>query len=212
MWNLICGCAIVRMCGWLILVIGSIAAGCAQPEKTPDDDSLYTASSLSSTDSFPAFSDSAKLDSIEILAAAKPGEINTGNVQPQTLVEYAQTLKGIPYKYASTDPAKGFDCSGFINHVFNHFGIKVPRSSVDFTHVGKEIPTSNARGGDLILFTGTDSTIKVVGHMGIVTTADGQGELEFIHSTSGKAYGVTTTPLNGYYRTRFVKVIRVFPD
>ena len=53
---------------------------------------------------------------------------------PQTLIAYAKTLIGTPYKYASVNPAEGLDCSGFITTVFNHFNIKVPRSSVDFTN------------------------------------------------------------------------------
>ena len=124
---------------------------------------------------------------------------------------FAESLIGVPYKYASTNPAEGFDCSGFITHVFNHFGIAVPRSSVDFTHVGKDIPEEQAKRGDIILFTGTDSTEKFVGHMGLITENRG-GQIKFIHSTSGKAYGVTITPFNDYYRSRFVKTIRIFPQ
>src|SRR5690349_9788554 len=92
------------------------------------------------------------------------------NVTPQSLVAYAKTLIGVPYKYASTDPQVGFDCSGFITYVFNHFNIEVPRSSVDFTNAYPEVPSTNAMQGDLILFTGTDSTDGIVGHMGIVVS------------------------------------------
>ena len=116
---------------------------------------------------------------------------------------------GTPYKYASIDPAIGFDCSGFITYVFNHFKIAVPRSSIDFTNVRRAIPLEQAKPGDLILFTGTDSTIREVGHMGIITSAQ-PSDIKFIHSTSGKVHGVTITPLNAYYMGRFVKVIRVF--
>jgi cell wall-associated NlpC family hydrolase len=137
--------------------------------------------------------------------------IQTGKIKPKKLVEYAKTLLGTPYLYGSADPSKGFDCSGFITHVFNHFHIKVPRSSVDFTNVGKMVVPKKAKAGDLILFTGTDSTIKRVGHMGIIVSND-DGELKFIHSTSGKAKGVVITPLEKYYKSRFVKIIRVFPN
>lgn len=136
-------------------------------------------------------------------------EINTGNTQPLDLVAYAKTLIGIPYLYAASDPNIGFDCSGFISYVFNHFKIAVPRSSVDFTNVQHAIPLQQAKPGDLILFTGTDSTVRVVGHMGIITE-NNQGDIRFIHSTSGKQYAVTITPLEKYYMGRFVKVIRVF--
>jgi len=137
--------------------------------------------------------------------------INTKHVHPAEVVAFAETLMGTPYQYASTNPEVGFDCSGFITYVFNHFGIQVPRSSVDFTNVGQSISTSNAKPGDLILFTGTDSTEKTVGHMGIVVF-NKNDTLQFIHSSSGKANGVTITPLNDYYKGRYVKTIRVFPQ
>jgi cell wall-associated NlpC family hydrolase len=137
--------------------------------------------------------------------------INTGGVHPNELMSFAETLIGVPYRYGSTDPKVGFDCSGFITYVFNHFKIAVPRSSIDFTDVGKYIPKEEAKRGDIILFTGTDSTEQFVGHMGLITTNSGS-KMEFIHSTSGKAYGVTKTPLNDYYMSRFVKCIRIFPQ
>ena len=123
------------------------------------------------------------------------------------LVSFAKTLIGTPYQYGSTDPAVGFDCSGFITYVFNHFNFKVPRSSVEFTNRGREVPVAQAQPGDLILFTGTDSASTTVGHMGIVI--DNANGLQFIHSSSGKANGVTISPLEGYYEKRFVKVISV---
>lgn len=137
--------------------------------------------------------------------------IETGNVSPAQIVSFAQSLKGIPYKYGSTDPNQGFDCSGFITYVFNHFNINVPRSSVEFTTVPKEIKLREAKAGDIILFTGTDSTKRTVGHMGIFVNKPGE-EHVFIHATSGKANSVTETPLNAYYQGRFVKAIRIFPQ
>ncbi len=128
--------------------------------------------------------------------------------KPDNLVEFAESLIGTPYKYASTDPSIGFDCSGFITYVFNHFNINVPRSSKDFINVGTEVPIQNSKRGDLILFTGTDSTERIVGHMGIVIS-NNIDNLKFIHSTSGKSYGVVITDFNQYYRGRFVKTIRV---
>lgn len=144
------------------------------------------------------------------LKAYLPGSsVRTKNVSRRSLVAFAQTLTGTPYKYGSTDPKVGFDCSGFISYVFNHFDIAVPRSSIDFTNVGEQIYKAEARPGDLILFTGTDSLNRRVGHMGIITynTPD---TLLFIHSTSGKMKCVTETSLNNHYQSRFVKIIRVF--
>ena len=86
----------------------------------------------------------------------------------------------------------------------------MPRSSIDFTNVGKDVGLQHATEGDLILFTGTIDSIRIVGHMGIVT--ENKNTLKFIHSTSGKANRVTISELNEYYKKRFVKVIRVFSD
>jgi cell wall-associated NlpC family hydrolase len=160
--------------------------------------------------------DSLIIDSIKKDTAVKPiAIIDTPKIilpaadsLPKQLVNFAKTLIGTPYLYASTNREKGFDCSGFITYVFNHFKITVPRSSVDFTNVGTPINIKNAVGGDLILFTGTDSTSTIVGHMGIVT--ENTDSLRFIHSSSGKANGVTITALNKYYVKRFVKVIRIW--
>ncbi len=135
--------------------------------------------------------------------------IKTGEVRPGDVVAFAKTLIGVRYKYGSTDPGQGFDCSGFITYVFNHFKIKVPRSSIDFTDVGRTIPSDSSKPGDIILFTGTDSTEKYIGHMGIIVSNQ-EGQVEFIHSTSGKQYGVTITPLNGYYRGRYMRTARIF--
>lgn len=163
------------------------------------------------------------VDSLQTPAATAPAPIdatNTANPQQQLqpapwgkpiplndIVSFAETLQGVPYLYASADPAKGFDCSGFITYVFNHFGLQVPRSSIEFTNKGIEVPVQQSKRGDLILFTGTDSLSTTVGHMGIVT--GNTDSLRFIHSSSGKANGVTITALNTYYLTRFVKVIAI---
>jgi cell wall-associated NlpC family hydrolase len=80
---------------------------------------------------------------------------------------------------------------------------------MDFDHVHNEVPLSQAKTGDLVLFTGTDSTDHVPGHMGILIVKPGQ-PVVFIHSTSGKAKGVTETPFSPYYDSRYLKTIRVF--
>lgn len=166
---------------------------------------------VSQADSIRAMTDTAP-HSTEVRDTLKPfngATINTGNTTPAELIAFAKTLIGTPYKYGSSDRSKGFDCSGFITYVFNHFNIAVPRSSVGFTNVGNPVSLDKALPGDLILFTGTDSSIRTVGHMGIITDTSG-GVIHFIHSTSGRQYSVTITPLEKYYMGRFVKVIRIF--
>lgn len=170
---------------------------------------LLSCKEASKQNNEPVNIDTARAVARDSTLPASPIPVNTAD--PDSIVAFSRTLIGIPYLYASTDPAKGFDCSGFITYVFNNFNIAVPRSSVDFTNYGTTITEQQAKPGDLILFTGTDSTIRIVGHMGIVESIRND-TLHFIHSTSGKGKGVVITPLGNYYKSRFVKVIRIFPD
>lgn len=145
-------------------------------------------------------------------AAEHITHIETGKTRPDELVNFACSLAGTPYKYGSIDPKKGFDCSGFVTYVFNHFGIVVPRTSVDFTPVQHPVRLRQAKLGDLILFTGTDNTNRVVGHMGIISSTPSE-PLRFVHSTSGKSKGVVETDFyTPYYEARYIKTIRIFPD
>jgi cell wall-associated NlpC family hydrolase len=128
-------------------------------------------------------------------------------IDRKEFVSYARTFLGTPYKYGSAVPGNGLDCSGFITVVFNHFNIKAPRTSVSFTDEGTEIDIKKAKPGDIILFTGSDNSTGIVGHMGIITSS---GEIpQFIHSASGKNVGVIINNFTGYYKTHFVKAIRI---
>ena len=144
-----------------------------------------------------------------IPAALVKASINTGKVNRDSLVAFAKSLLNTPYLYGSTDPLNGFDCSGFITHVFNHFNITVPRSSYDFANIGKKKTLATCKAGDLLLFTGTNPNERTIGHIGIVIDTL-TGYPSFIHSTSGKAYGVTITTMdNQFYKDRLMAVIDI---
>lgn len=135
--------------------------------------------------------------------------IDTKNVSPSNLVNFAETLIGIKYKYGGESIQNGFDCSGFVNYVFNHFNISVPRVSYDFTNAGEEIPIRKSKPGDIILFTGSNPKSGVVGHVGIITQNE-NGDVKFIHASESR--GVIISGMNSYFIPRFVKVNRVFGD
>lgn len=134
-------------------------------------------------------------------------EINTRDVKPARITDYALKQLGVPYKYGSTDKRKGFDCSGFITYVFSHFNIMVPRITYQFTNAGVDIPIEFSKPGDLILFTGSDARSGIVGHMGIITKND-RGNIEFVHASSSR--GVVVSDMNSYFIPRFVRVNRIF--
>jgi len=125
------------------------------------------------------------------------------------LLDFAKSMLGTPYRYASSNPNKGFDCSGFVNYVFSNFGFKVPRSSPEFAKAGTPIKLADAKVGDILIFTGSNPKVKRIGHVGIVSAIDENGTIKFIHSSSGKAKGVTISDLNGYYKSRFMKAVSI---
>ncbi|WP_214225620.1 C40 family peptidase [Pedobacter sp. B4-66] len=128
---------------------------------------------------------------------------------PNRLLEFAKSMLGIRYRTASSSPNRGFDCSGFVNYVFSNFGFKVPRSSREFATSGEAKKLEEAKIGDVILFTGTNSRSRTPGHVGIIYSIDGD-EIKFIHSSSGNKRGVTITSLDeGFYKKRFIKVISI---
>src|SRR4051812_21526607 len=95
---------------------------------------------IASTDTSHAFSpltdtshltDTIKYDTVMVKENLSSKQIDTKNIHPEEVIDFAKSLIGIPYKYGSTDPKAGFDCSGFFTYVFTHFKIVVPRSSID---------------------------------------------------------------------------------
>jgi len=127
-----------------------------------------------------------------------------------SIVCFAEQYLGTPYLYAGASE-KGFDCTGFVYFVFNHFGIKTSRSSSGFENTIGNVDLACALHGDIILFTGTNSEIRKVGHAGIVIQND-DGTIDFIHSSSSKNhFGVTITRLQDSkgYQKRFLRIINI---
>ena len=201
----------------LCIIILLMSGGCYEiynkrhSKKVSINDSTINKVQINLKDTtLPPSSLSLKTDSsIVPIKDSIPNMIQTGNISADSVISFAKSLIGITYKYGSTDPKVGFDCSGFFTFVFNHFNIKVPRSSREFEFSGINVPLLQATKGDILLFTGTDSTERFIGHMGLILSND-KGNINFIHSSSGKAYGVTISPLDKYYMGRFLKIIRIF--
>ncbi len=170
---------------------------------------LSSCSSLKKATKTPSPEITNNSGNVPIRSATKRAKTFTSliKIDRKEFVNYAKTFLGTPYKLASAIPENGLDCSGFITVVFNHFNVKAPRSSVNFTDEGTEIDIKNAKPGDIILFTGMDNSSGEVGHMGIITAG---GEVpQFIHSASGKNVGVIINNFLGYYKIHFVKIIKI---
>lgn len=147
---------------------------------------------------------------IETALNALPININEFNLPLRDSIEvFGMELLGTPYVYGACS-REAFDCSGFVYYVFQHFDVEVPRSSSQFEDFGEEVSIDSVKKGDILVF--LSPTRDAIGHVGIVTNADGM-ESDFVHSSSGKEMQVMVSSLKqpGYNR-RFVKAINVLGD
>lgn len=147
---------------------------------------------------------------IPVTKSSEPAaaSVKLADTQPAgKILSYAKTLLGTPYFYTGISPETGFDCSGFITHVFGNEGIDVPHSSAMQANEGLEVDRTEAKAGDIIIFTGTNLNVRKPGHAGIVLSAPGD-TITFIHSSSNG--GVKISKVEGTrYNERFLEVRRI---
>ena len=113
---------------------------------------------------------------------------STGSKLASKIIKTAKKYIGVPYKWGGTTP-KGFDCSGYVQYVFNKHGIELPRTSREQYYTGYKVSKSNLQPGDLVFF---NTSGKGVSHVGIYI-----GDGDFIHSASSK--GIVIADLFGNY-------------
>jgi len=85
------------------------------------------------------------------------------------VVGIAMQYLGIPYVWGGASPS-GFDCSGFIQYVYNQVGVSLPHHAASQFGYGTPVSRDQLEPGDLVFFDG-------LGHAGIYI-----GGGQFIHS------------------------------
>ena len=84
--------------------------------------------------------------------------VQTGTVgaaaSGQAVIDYACQFIGNPYVWGGTSLTNGADCSGFVQSVYAHFGISLPRTSSQMRSAGYAVSYEEALPGDLILYDG----------------------------------------------------------
>ena len=125
---------------------------------------------------------------------------------PDSLIRNASHYIGTAYISNGKEPG-GFDCSGFTFYNFKRYGIYLPYYSFQQAEVGHQIPTTEAKRGDLIVFKGHDITATKAGHVGIVADVNA-GRIKFIHAST--SHGVRYDFADGpYFKERFMMVRRI---
>ncbi|MBQ7817508.1 MAG: C40 family peptidase [Oscillospiraceae bacterium] len=115
------------------------------------------------------------------------------------IIATAKKYIGVPYVWGGSTP-NGFDCSGFVQYVFNAHGITLPRTSKQQYGVGTSVSKSNLKPGDLVFFNTEGSGVS---HLGIFI-----GNNQFIHASTSK--GVVISSLsNTYWAPRYYGAKRI---
>ncbi len=126
----------------------------------------------------------------------------------ESLLDRGKTLLGTPYVWGGSSLKTGFDCSGFVGHVYSEeLGIKLPRTTREMLSMDAPIiARSDLAPGDLILF--NDQGRGRVSHVGIY-----MGDGQFIHTSSKRSGGVRVDKLsNSYWNASYLQAKRVLTE
>ena len=105
---------------------------------------------------------------------------------------------GVPYVFGGTS-THGFDCSGYVQHVFAMVGISLPRTA-DAQYDAGHPAIGGPRAGDLVFF---QTYAEGPSHVGIYL-----GKGKFVHASS--SHGVMVSNLSdSYWATRYLGAKRL---
>lgn len=114
------------------------------------------------------------------------------------LTRSALRFLGVPYVFGGTSTT-GFDCSGYVQHVFAMLGVRVPRTADAQYDAGRRI-VGGMRPGDLVFF---QTYAAGASHVGIYLGHD-----RFVHASS--SHGVMVSSLHdSYWAARYIGAKRI---
>lgn len=122
------------------------------------------------------------------------------------IISHGNRLLGKPYRFPIEND-RILDCSGFVSYIYSKLGFRLSFSSPDIAKEVVKIDASEIRKGDLLFFKGMNKNSSRVGHVVMVTSAEG-GDIEFMHSCN-RGVIVEKYRKNKYYLDRFLFAGRI---
>jgi len=116
-----------------------------------------------------------------------------GSSKGQAVIDYAVQFVGNKYVYGGTSLTNGIDCSAFVMRCYEHFGVKLPRTSAQQRSAGYGVSLADAQPGDIICYSG---------HVALY-----MGNNTIVHASSAKTGIKISSPAN--YR-KILAVRRIF--
>lgn len=123
--------------------------------------SISTVDVYYTTTTVPTPSKSA--DSANSNSSSSSTSTSNSTVTAVDIIAYAKTFIGDKYTWGGTSPTTGFDCSGFVQYVFKHFGIDLERTTYEQVTQGVSVPIDDMQPGDLVFEIGTAASPDHVG-------------------------------------------------
>ncbi|UOO83276.1 C40 family peptidase [Uruburuella testudinis] len=150
----------------------------------------------------------ARADDLEQFINNNQGFANAGGGreisrnEADNLIGSAMGLLGVAYRYGGTSASTGFDCSGFMQHIFRRsMQISLPRTSAEQARMGVAVSRSNLQPGDMVFF---NTAGRRISHVGLYI-----GNNRFIHAPrTGKSIEITSLS-NKYWNSKYVTARRV---
>ena len=131
--------------------------------------------------------------------------VDRATATAQDAIDQAIELLGIRYRLGGSSPETGFDCSGFVSHVFREgLGLILPRSSREMSKSGDIVKRDELRPGDLVFF---NTMRNAFSHVGIYI-----GDNQFVHAPRSGGRVRIEDLRDGYWMKRFNGARRVSPE
>lgn len=108
--------------------------------------------------------------------------------EAQNIIKTAKSYMGTPYVFGGATPS-GFDCSGFLQFIFEKNGVMIPRLADEQYLLGEKKNKKDLVPGDLVFFT---TYAEGASHCGLYL-----GDNKFIHTSASK--GVRIDELSDPY-------------